>query len=92
MRFAPTTGKPAKAGEPYITHPIAVATQLALWHMDIQGLCAGVMHDVLEDTRDKRGNMAVFGNTAAEMVDGLSKLENSNLKIMRNIRRRVSAN
>ena len=43
-------GQTRKSGEPYITHPMAVATQLAAWHMDVQGLCAGVMHDVLEDT------------------------------------------
>lgn len=44
--------------------------------MDTQGLCAGVMHDVLEDTGVTKGEMAaVFGNTVAEMVDGLSKLE-----------------
>ena len=65
-----------KSGEPYITHPLAVATQLALWHMDIQGLCAGVMHDVLEDTGVSKIEMAAeFGETISEMVDGLSKLE-----------------
>lgn len=74
--FRAHDGQTRKSGEPYITHPIAVATQLALWHMDIQGLCAGVMHDVLEDTGVTKGEMAaVFGNTVAEMVDGLSKLE-----------------
>lgn len=69
-------GQTRKSGEPYITHPIAVATQLAVWHMDIQGLCAGVMHDVLEDTGVTKAEMATeFGDTIAEMVDGLSKLE-----------------
>jgi guanosine-3',5'-bis(diphosphate) 3'-pyrophosphohydrolase len=34
-------GQTRKSGEPYITHPMAVATQLAAWHMDVQGLCAG---------------------------------------------------
>ncbi|STZ76027.1 RelA/SpoT family protein [Bergeriella denitrificans] len=69
-------GQTRKSGEPYITHPIAVATQLAIWHMDIQGLCAGVMHDVLEDTGVTKIQMAAeFGDTIAEMVDGLSKLE-----------------
>ena len=69
-------GQTRKSGEPYITHPIAVTTQLAIWHMDIQGLCAGVMHDVLEDTGISKVEMAAeFGDTIAEMVDGLSKLE-----------------
>ncbi|WP_373740553.1 bifunctional (p)ppGpp synthetase/guanosine-3',5'-bis(diphosphate) 3'-pyrophosphohydrolase [Neisseria sp.] len=69
-------GQTRKSGEPYITHPLAVATELAIWHMDIQGLCAGVMHDVLEDTGVSKIEMAAeFGDTIAEMVDGLSKLE-----------------
>lgn len=69
-------GQTRKSGEPYITHPLAVAAQLAVWHMDIQGLCAGVMHDVLEDTGVSKVEMAAeFGDTIAEMVDGLSKLE-----------------
>ena len=69
-------GQTRKSGEPYITHPMAVATQLAAWHMDVQGLCAGVMHDVLEDTGITKIEMAAeFGDTIAEMVDGLSKLE-----------------
>ncbi|KLT72382.1 guanosine-3',5'-bis(diphosphate) 3'-pyrophosphohydrolase [Neisseria arctica] len=69
-------GQTRKSGEPYITHPLAVAAQLAAWHMDVQGLCAGVMHDVLEDTGVTKLEMtAEFGETIAEMVDGLSKLE-----------------
>ena len=74
--FRAHDGQTRKSGEPYITHPLAVATQLAIWHMDIQGLCAGIMHDVLEDTGITKTEMAAeFGNTIAEMVDGLSKLE-----------------
>ena len=75
--FAAHDGQKRKSGEPYITHPIAVATELARWHMDIQALCAGLMHDVLEDTPVTKSEMAaIFGETIAEMVDGLSKLEN----------------
>lgn len=60
-------GQTRKSGEPYITHPLAVATQLAIWHMDVQGLCAGVMHDVLEDTGVTKVEMeAEFGDTIAE--------------------------
>ncbi len=70
-------GQTRKSGEPYITHPIAVATELARWHMDIQALSAGLMHDVLEDTPVTKEQMReTFGETIAEMVDGLSKLEN----------------
>lgn len=70
-------GQMRKSGEPYITHPIAVTWELAKWRMDIQALCAGLMHDVLEDTKITKPEMAaIFGETITEMVDGLSKLEN----------------
>lgn len=70
-------GQTRKSGEPYITHPIAVTWELAKWRMDIQALCAGLMHDVLEDTTVSKEEMAAeFGDTIAQMVDGLSKLEN----------------
>ena len=75
--FRAHDGQTRKSGEPYITHPIAVATELARWRMDIQTLSAGLMHDVLEDTPVTKVQMATdFGDTIAEMVDGLSKLEN----------------
>ena len=75
--FRAHDGQTRKSGEPYITHPIAVATELARWHMDIQTLSAGLMHDVLEDTPVTKAQMTTdFGDTIAEMVDGLSKLEN----------------
>ena len=64
------------SGVPYITHPMAVAQQLAEWHIDAQGLCAGVLHDVLEDTGTSKEELAAeFGQAIADMVDGLSKLE-----------------
>ncbi|XXG93688.1 bifunctional (p)ppGpp synthetase/guanosine-3',5'-bis(diphosphate) 3'-pyrophosphohydrolase [Neisseria sp. Ec49-e6-T10] len=65
-----------KSGEPYITHPIAVATELALWRMDVQSLVAALLHDVLEDTgTTKKQLSAVFGEKIADLVDGLSKLD-----------------
>lgn len=75
--FRAHDGQTRKSGEPYITHPIAVATNLACWRMDIQALSAGLMHDVLEDTPITKAQIAEqFGESIAEMVDGLSKLEN----------------
>ncbi|EFE49136.1 guanosine-3',5'-bis(diphosphate) 3'-pyrophosphohydrolase [Neisseria elongata subsp. glycolytica] len=74
--FRAHDGQTRKSGEPYITHPIAVATELAKWRMDLQTLSAGLMHDVLEDTGTTKEEMAAeFGETVADMVDGLSKLE-----------------
>lgn len=74
-------GVPRKSGEPYITHPIAVTIELAKWGMDVESLCAGLMHDVLEDTEISEQEMAAeFGSTIARMVDGLSKLENLDFK------------
>ena len=65
-----------QSGEPYITHPISVTAELAGWRMDLQTLCAGLMHDVLEDTPTSKAQIAeAFGDTVAEMVDGLSKLD-----------------
>lgn len=65
-----------KSGEPYITHPIAVAIQVADWGEDLNTLRSALLHDVVEDTpitiaqiREK------FGDGVAEVVDGLSKLE-----------------
>ena len=74
--FAAHDGQKRKSGEPYITHPVAVTAELARWRMDIQTLCAGLLHDVLEDTDIQKDALAAeFGGTVAEMVDGLSKLE-----------------
>ena len=43
-------GQTRQSGEPYITHPLAVATLLAQWHLDAQALIAAILHDVVEDT------------------------------------------
>ncbi len=69
-------GQFRKSGEPYITHPIAVASILASWKMDAQTIEAGLMHDVLEDTGTSKREMAEkFGIEVAELVDGVSKLD-----------------
>lgn len=69
-------GQVRKSGEPYITHPIAVASILAEWHLDCAAVQAGLMHDVLEDTGHTKTELAKrFGTVTAEIVDGVSKLD-----------------
>ena len=64
-----------QTGEPYITHPVAVATTLAELNMDAQTIMAAILHDVIEDTAvDKNEIIDRFGASVAELVDGVSKL------------------
>ncbi|MGE5027451.1 MAG: RelA/SpoT family protein, partial [Betaproteobacteria bacterium] len=64
------------SGEPYVSHPLAVAGILAEWHLDAQALMAALMHDVMEDTAITKGEIAKkFGKAVAELVDGVSKLD-----------------
>ena len=75
-------GQFRKSGEPYITHPIAVASILASWRMDAETIEAGLMHDVLEDTGTSKREMAEkFGIEVAELVDGVSKRNCSGRKL-----------
>lgn len=68
-------GQLRRSGEPYVTHPLAVAGILADMHMDHQSLMAAMLHDVIEDTGiDKSAIGGQFGATVAELVDGVSKL------------------
>jgi GTP diphosphokinase / guanosine-3',5'-bis(diphosphate) 3'-diphosphatase len=70
------SGQTRKSGEPYITHPVAVASILAELRMDRETLCAAILHDVLEDTPIEREAIAAqFGETVAELVDGVTKLD-----------------
>ena len=69
-------GQSRKSGEPYITHPLAVATILAQWHLDAQALIAAILHDVVEDTPTTKDDIAKrFGQAVADLVDGVSKLD-----------------
>ena len=62
-------------GEPYITHPVAVACILADMRLDHQSIVAALLHDVIEDTSvDKNVLEAQFGKVVADLVDGVSKL------------------
>ncbi len=63
-------------GEPYITHPIAVASLCAEWKLDAQALMAALMHDTLEDCGVSKSEIIEkFGSPVAELVDGLTKLD-----------------
>src|ERR1700704_3156277 len=69
-------GQFRKSGEPYISHPLAVANILAKWHLDAQALTAALLHDVMEDTSVTKAVIAKkFGKPVAELVDGVSKLD-----------------
>ena len=69
-------GQFRKSGEPYITHPLAVASILSQWRLDAQGLAAALLHDVMEDTAITKSEIQdSFGKPVADMVDGLSKLD-----------------
>lgn len=68
-------GQRRRSGEHYVTHPLAVATILANMHMDPESLMAAMLHDVIEDTPvTKEALSRQFGETVAELVDGVSKL------------------
>ncbi|MEL7290533.1 MAG: bifunctional GTP diphosphokinase/guanosine-3',5'-bis pyrophosphate 3'-pyrophosphohydrolase [Pseudomonadota bacterium] len=69
-------GQTRSSGEPYIIHPVAVARILAEMRLDIETLQAALLHDVIEDTEVTKEELeAQFGNTVAELVDGVSKLD-----------------
>ena len=69
-------GQMRKSGEPYITHPIAVAAQCAEWRLDVQALMAALLHDTMEDCGVTKADLAEqFGHHVAELVDGLTKLD-----------------
>lgn len=74
-------GQQRYSGEPYISHPVAVAHILAHMHMDKESIIAAMLHDVLEDTAvDKTTIAEQFGEGVAELVDGVSKLEQINFE------------
>ncbi len=68
-------GQTRRSGDAYVTHPLAVAGILGEMHMDHQSLMAAMLHDVIEDTGiTKTAIKTQFGNTVADLVDGVSKL------------------
>ncbi len=69
-------GQIRNSGEPYITHPIAVAQQCAEWKLDAQALMAALLHDAIEDCGVTKPELIErFGAPVAELVEGLTKLE-----------------
>ncbi len=69
-------GQMRASGEPYITHPIAVAAQCAEWKLDAQALMAALLHDAIEDCGVTKPELIErFGAPVAELVDGLTKLD-----------------
>ena len=69
-------GQLRKSGEPYISHPVAVAEILSHWQLDAQTLCAALLHDVVEDTEVSTDDISRrFGKPVADLVDGVSKLD-----------------
>ena len=69
-------GQSRSSGEPYITHPVAVARILADMHLDHETLMAALLHDVIEDTPVTKDQLAeMYGSAVAELVSGVSKLD-----------------
>lgn len=69
-------GQYRHSGEPYITHPVAVAELCATWRLDAPSIMAALMHDVIEDTGCTKADLVEkFGNKVAELVEGLTKLD-----------------
>jgi RelA/SpoT family (p)ppGpp synthetase len=69
-------GQTRSSGDPYITHPVAVSAILADMRLDHETLMAALLHDVIEDTDYSKEDLALaFGETVAELVEGVSKLD-----------------
>ncbi len=73
-------GQMRKSGEPYFTHPVAVAAILTEQRLDDATIVTALLHDTIEDTRSTYTEVAsLFGNEVAELVDGVTKLTNLQL-------------
>ena len=68
-------GQQRASGEPYLSHPLEVAHLLVDFKMDVTTVTAGLLHDVLEDTKAKKADLErEFGDEIAELVDGVTKI------------------
>jgi len=74
-------GQKRLSGEPYIAHPVATAAILADLHLDADTIIAAILHDVIEDTPTPKDQLAArFGADVAELVDGVTKLDQIKFK------------
>jgi len=74
-------GQKRLSGEPYIAHPVAAASILADLHLDADTIIAAILHDVIEDTPTPKDQLAArFGGAVAELVDGVTKLDQIKFK------------
>ncbi|WP_105214597.1 bifunctional GTP diphosphokinase/guanosine-3',5'-bis pyrophosphate 3'-pyrophosphohydrolase [Pseudoalteromonas sp. T1lg22] len=79
-------GQFRSSGEPYITHPVEVTQILANMKLDHETLMAALMHDVIEDTDFSQQDLAeIFGETVADLVEGVSKLDKLGFKDKREL-------
>src|ERR1700761_4269679 len=77
--FRAHAGQRGKSGQPYIVHPVGVAGILADLRLDAASVCAGLLHDVVEDTLATTDEIQKeFGAEVAELVDGVTKLSKIN--------------
>ena len=75
-------GQKRQSGEDYITHPLHVSYILANMHADRDTLCAGLLHDTLEDTKMTKEDIAlIFNDDVANLVDGVTKISKMNFFI-----------
>src|SRR5256884_5930821 len=81
--FAPPAhhGQKRLSGEPFIAHPVATAAILADLRLDADTIVAAILHDVIEDTPTPKDQLAMrFGAVVAELVDGVTKLDQIKFK------------
>ena len=77
--FRMHAGQIRKSGQPYVTHPVSVAGIIADLRLDAASVCAGLLHDVVEDTLATTDDITKeFGTEVAELVDGVTKLSKIN--------------
>ena len=77
--FKMHAGQTRKSGQPYVTHPVSVAGIIADLRLDAASVCAGLLHDVVEDTLATTDDITKeFGVEVAELVDGVTKLSKIN--------------
>lgn len=68
-------GQTRKSGDPYVTHPLSVAAVISELRLDVASICAGLLHDCVEDTSATVDQLAgLFGKEVAFLVDGVTKL------------------